>query len=230
MKTVGIHQPGYLPWLGFFKKMMNSDIFVFFDDVQYEKDGWQNRNQVRGPNDAIWLIVPVKAHLDSKINQVEIDNSKNWMNKHKKSLSYNYSKAPYFGECGKIVEYLYGKKYELLIDINIEFIKLVMDYLDIKTKTVFSSELQTTKNGSDKILEICKVLNADKYITGTVWAKNHLKIEEFQKANITVEFQEFQHPTYKQIHKGFIPQMSIIDLLFNEGKVSSKQILANAIV
>ena len=114
--------------------------------------------------------------------------------------------------------------------MNTEIIKFVMNELEIKSKIIFSSDLKISQNGSDKVLGICKALNADYYVTGTSWAKSHLKTKDFEKSNITIEFQEFQHPIYKQIHEKFIPRMSIIDLLFNEGKKKSKQILQNSIV
>ena len=95
MKTVSIHQPVYLPWLGFFKKIMSSDIFVFLDDVQYEKNGFQNRNKIRTYDGDMWLTVPVKAKSQTLLNEVSIDNSGNWSNKHIKSVFYNYSKTKY---------------------------------------------------------------------------------------------------------------------------------------
>jgi len=230
MTVVSIHQPEYLPWLGFFKKMMNSELFVFLDDVQFRKKGWQNRNRIRTNKGTALLSVPVHAHLYSNINKIVIDNNKNWSSKHKKSILYNYTPAPYFEEFKNSIEVLFEKKFEYLIDLNTEIIKFVMNELEIKSKIIFSSDLKISQNGSDKVLGICKALNADYYITGTSWAKSHLKIEDFKKSNITVKFQEFQHPIYTQIHGKFIPKMSVIDLLFNHGKKGTKEILQNSIV
>ena len=103
-----------------------------------------------------------------------------------------------------------------------------MNELEIKSKIVFSSDLEISKKGSDRVLDICKAVDADHYITGTFWAESNLRVEEFKKSNIDVEFQKFQHPTYKQIHGEFIPEMSIIDLLFNEGRKEAKKILQNS--
>ena len=114
--------------------------------------------------------------------------------------------------------------------MNTEIIKFVMNELEIKSKIIFSSDLKISQNGSDKVLGICKALDADYYVTGTSWAKSHLKIEDFKKSNITVKFQEFQHPIYTQIHGKFIPKMSVIDLLFNHGKKEAKEILQNSVV
>ena len=105
-----------------------------------------------------------------------------------------------------------------------------LSVMQIKTKVCFSSELNILKKGSDRVLDICKAVHAKNYITGTFWAESNLQIEEFQKANIDVEFQKFQHPTYNQIHGKFVPEMSIIDLLFNEGKSNAKKILQDSSV
>ena len=230
MTVAAIHQPEYLPWLGFFKKMMNSKLFVLLDDVQYEKKSWQNRNRIRTANGTALLSVPVHAHLDSKLNDVRIDNSKKRANKHKKSILFSYANAPYFEEYRNIIETIFEKKFEFLVDLNYEIIKLIMSELEIKSKIVFSSDLKIPQNTSERVLNICKIVNADHYITGATWARSHLKNEDFEKSNITIEFQELKHPIYKQIHEEFIPRMSIIDLLFNEGKKKSKQILQNSIV
>ena len=229
MTIVAIHQPEYLPWLGFFKKMMDSELFVFYDDVQFRKKGWQNRNRIRINDGTALLSIPVHTHSYPKINEVTIDNEKNWSIRHKKSILYNYARAPYFDEIKDFIESIFEKKFQYLLDLNTEIIKFIMNELEIKSKIVFSSELEISKKGSDRVLDICKAVDADHYITGTFWAESNLRVEEFKKSNIDVEFQKFQHPIYKQIHGEFIPEMSIIDLLFNEGRKEAKKILQNSI-
>ena len=205
MKVVAIHQPEYLPWLGFFKKMMNVELFVFLDDVQFRKKGWQNRNRIRINDGTTLLSIPVHTHSYPKINEVTIDNEKNWSMRHKKSILYNYARAPYFGEIKDFIESIFEKKFQYLVDLNTEIIKFIMNELEIKSKIVFSSELEISKKGSDRVLDICKAVDADHYITGTFWAESNLRVEEFKKSNIDVEFKKFQHATYKQIHGKFIP-------------------------
>jgi len=226
---IAIHQPEYLPWLGFFKKMMNVELFVFLDDVQFRKKGWQNRNRIRINDGTALLSIPVHTHSYPKINEVTIDNEKNWSIRHKKSILYNYARAPYFDEIKDFIESIFEKKFQYLVDLNTEIIKFIMNELEIKSKIIFSSELEISKKGSDRVLDICKAVDADHYITGTFWAESNLRVEEFKKSNIDVEFQKFQHPIYKQIHGEFIPEMSIIDLLFNEGRKEAKKILQNSI-
>lgn len=228
MKVIGIHQPGYLPWLGFFKKMLNSDIFVYFDDVSFVKNNYYNRNLIRTNAGPLQLTIPIRMNEESKINDVKIDNSKNWQAKHKKSIIHNYSKAKHFKNYSNFIEELYEKKFERLIDINIEIIEFLKKEFSIKAKTVFSSELNVTGSASERILEICKQLDAEKYITGTVWAKKFLNVQDFKNNNISVEFQEFIHPEYKQLDNNFIPNIAAIDLLFNEGDINSAKILKEA--
>jgi len=146
---VSIHQPGYLPWLGFFKKIQSSDIFVFLDDVQFEKNGWHNRNKIKTSENWMWLTVPVNAKLGTNLNQIRIDYSSKWIKKHKKSIELNYSKSEFFDKYWSNFENIYEKKYELLVDLNMAFIKKIMEFLDIKTKILFSSSLEITEKKKD---------------------------------------------------------------------------------
>ncbi len=229
MTIVGIHQPGYLPWLGFFKKMMNVDVFVFLDDAQFVKNNFYHRNKIKTTNGVIWLTVPVLAEREkTKINQVKIDNSKNWAKKHLKSILFNYSNARFFDDFSDYFKNLYEKEFDLLLDLNIEIINFVKKSLKIQTKTCFASEFNIQKTSSERVLDICKSLKTDQYISGTVWAKENLDLNKFKENKITVEFQEFQHPEYYQIHGKFENAMSVIDLLFNEGIENSRKILEEA--
>jgi hypothetical protein len=231
MKTISIHQPSYLPWLSYFKKMMDSDIFVFLDDVQYEKNGWQNRNKIRTNNGSVWLTVPVTSQFGTKLNEIKIDKTSNWLEKHKKSLLINYSKSKYFKDIWQDLEPIYEQDYELLIQINMKIIEFIMKKLQIQTKTIFSSELNIKETGSNRILNICKKLNADVYLSGKGLPGNKYLIpEDFLHNNILIKYLDFQHPTYHQLYEPFLPNLSTIDLLFNAGCNSSKyfQIFSNS--
>lgn len=226
MTTISIHQPGYHPWLGFFKKIMSCDLFVFLDDVQYEKNGWHNRNKIKTSYTDMWLTVPVKSSYGTNLNEIKIDNSNNWIQKHKKSIQLNYAKTPYFQKFWEFFDLIYEKKYELLIDVNIDVINSILKILKINTKTIFSSDLNISQTKSDRILEICKTLGADKYLSGSL-GKGYLKSEDFSKSKIEILFQNFNHPIYTQIYPPFLPNMATIDLIFNEGE-KSKEILNSA--
>jgi len=228
MTIISIHQPGYLPWLPFFKKIMDADLFVFLDDVQYQKNGFMNRNKIRTSSNSLWLTVPVHANLDSNLNQVTIDTKSNWPIKHKKTLLINYSKAEYFVEIWTHFEAIYDTKFEFLIDLNMHIITVMMELLNIHTKTILSSELGILEKGSNRIIEICKALGADTYISGSgLPGKPYLILDDFAKNNINVKFYDFQYPVYKQHFEPFVPNLSAIDLLFNEGN-NSKNILLNS--
>ena len=216
MTTISIHQPVYLPWLGFIEKIISSEKFVFLDDVQFEKNGFQNRNKIRTYDGEMWLTVPVKVKSQTLLKDVKINYSVDWINKHKKSIIQNYKKAEFFDNYWLELEKIYDEKYEYLVELNIEIIKFLFNKLKIKTKTLFSSELRISDKGSNRILEICKILNADRYISG-ISGKKYLLIDDFERQKIKLEFQNFQHPTYEQVFDPFYPNMAMIDLLFNEG-------------
>lgn len=223
MKTISVHQPGYLPWLGFFKKVQSSDIFVFLDDVQFEKNGWHNRNKIFSGEDSMWLTVPVHVKFGMNLNEVRIDYSSNWIKKHEKSIEMNYGKSSFFDKYWSDFKKIYEKKHEFLINLNMEIIKKSIEILNIKTETILSSSLDIKEKKSARILQICQSLNASTYIAGTL-GKNYIDTNDFEKKNINVIFQNFQHPTYSQKSKSFLPNMAIIDLLFNEGN-NAEQIL-----
>ena len=205
--------------MGYFHKIMHSDIFVFLDDVQYESKGWQNRNRIKTPNGAAWLTVPVTASPSTLINEVKIAGSDPWQRIHKKTIMANYSKSEYF-ELWSEFEPLYGKKYELLVDVDMDIIRTFMKILRIDTKTVFSSELGVTTKKSDLNRDICRTLGADTYISGAL-GSNYLKLDDFKKHGIEVKFQHVEHPVYRQRFGEFLPNLSTLDLLFNMGPDSS---------
>tara|TARA_B110000116_G_scaffold68455_1_gene59036 strand:+ start:296 stop:1015 length:720 start_codon:yes stop_codon:yes gene_type:complete len=222
MVTIAIHQPEHHPWLGFFKKMSQTDIFIFFDDVQYNSSGFQNRNYIKTNTGKTLLSVPVLSKFDSKINEIKIDKTKNWFKKHKKSIMTNYSKTDFFEEYKNKIEEIYETEYEYLIELNTKVIKFFLNELKIKTKIIFSSSLNLDSNSPKKILEICKKFNADKYISGVHWGLENLNLKEFSDNQIKIEFQKFLHPIYKQCHSPFIPNLSTLDLILNEGENGRK--------
>jgi hypothetical protein len=226
MTIISIHQPGYIPWLGFFDKIFSCEKFVFLDDVQFQKNEFQNRNKIRVFDGDMWLTVPVKSKSDTLLYDVKIDNTSNWIKKHIKSIELNYSNSEFFNEYWPEFELIFRKKYDNLINLNIDIIKFLLEKLKIKTETICSSELNISDKNSDRILKICKALKAETYISG-ISGKNYLNIDDFKKNGIDIIFQKFQHPTYHQVFEPFHLNMSTIDLLFNEGGKASKIIKNN---
>ncbi|MBI5042756.1 MAG: WbqC family protein [Nitrospirae bacterium] len=223
MKIV-ILQPGYLPWLGFFDLMRRSDIFLIFDDVQYTVRDWRSRNRIKTPHGAMWLTVPVKSADARKklIRDVKIDNTKPWQKKHFKSLKSFYSRAKYFKEIMELINGIYKRNYTFLIDVDMDIILKIKEYLPLESSIYFSSEIPSAGQKNEKLLSICKFLNTTRYLSGNS-AKNYLKESFFTDEGITVEWHNYQHPYYNQLwlkEQGFISHLSIIDLLFNHGPES----------
>jgi hypothetical protein len=218
---ISIHQPLFIPWIGYFDKINKADIFVILDHVQYTKGSWINRNKIKMANNEILLTIPViKTALNTPINAIKIDFSKKWIRKHLDTIKYSYKKAPYFDEIYLILENSYMEKQEYLALFNQKLIEIFCEYLEIHTKIIKSSELNVSGNKSQLLLNICKELKADTYIIGMGGNNNYIDFELFKKNNIKIQPQQFHHPTYPQLGKDFIPNLSIIDLLFNKGKDS----------
>jgi len=223
------HQPNYLPYVGFFNKAMNCDIFELTDHVQYTKKEWQNRNKIRTTKGWMWLTVPVlnKYKHEQKINEVRIDNDKKWSDKHWKSLQLNYKKSPFFHEYRDFFDNIYSKKWERLVDLNITIIRYLFEQLDIRAKIIRSSELNIEENKTGMIIEMCKKLNADTYLSG-MGGVAYLQESKFKEKDIRLIYQNFKHPIYDQRFTPFISNLSTIDLMFNYGSEKSRDIILNS--
>jgi hypothetical protein len=221
LKTICIRQPGYIPNIGFFKKIQSVDEFVYLDDVKYKRGAWDNRNYIKATGGKLLLSVPIHNNRDEKLNEAKIVNSINWQKKHKVSIENNYSKAPYFKQYWLQIEKILQKNWDRLIELNFALIDFFNLSLDIKTKTIKSSELKIHNTGSQRLLNICKKLNAEIYLSGEL-GKNYLDNDLFKNEGIKVVYEKFEPPKYNQIYGDFIPNLSVIDLLFNEGPNAAK--------
>lgn len=223
MRIVGILQPGYLPWLGFFEQMLRSDIFVIYDDVQYDKHGWRNRNRVKGPQGPVWLTVPVrlKGLNKPKINEVKIDPAQSrWAKKHCETLRQLYGKAPFFSQYYPHLEKILKQTWDRLVDLDMALIRLISDWLGLAPEIVMSSSLGCqAADPTARLIEICRTMEADIFYEGSS-GKNYLDLSRFAAAGLQVVFQEYQCRPYPQLHGEFIPYLSIVDLLFNCGPES----------
>jgi len=224
MTIICIRQPGYLPNIGFFKKVQSSDVFVYLDDAQYAIRSWDNRNKIRNGNKTAWLTIPVVHPYHKKLNQVEISYTKDWVNNHINLIEANYSKAPYFNNYWEEIKSIIEKKWIKLIELNIALIEHCILLLEISTERRKSSELKVNQMGTKRLLEICEKLGATTYRSG-IMGKEYLDEKIFKEKDINVIYENFQHPTYHQQGKEFLFNMSIIDLLFNEGDNAKKIIL-----
>ena len=225
---VVILQPSYLPWLGYFDQMSNCDAFVIYDDVQFDKNGWRNRNRIKTAQGPQWLTVPVLiSGRDFPINRdVEINNTVSWGSKQIKSIRQNYGKAPFFNDYFDALEIVLTRSWRFLIDLDMEFIFLLMQQLGMRTKIYFASELNIPKTGkAERLIDICRHLGADAFLEGEA-GKNYIDEADFSRAGIRLEFHGYQHPVYRQLHGPFISHLSSIDLLFNHGG-AALEILTN---
>ena len=216
--SVFIHQPDFMPWVGFFQKLKKSDIFVVLDDVQFIRRGWINRDKILINNKASWITVPVKSKGQYKelIKNIMIDHSKNWVDEFSKIIFHNYHKCPYYEfHSYKIIE-IFKKKQKYLIDLNMELIEYISNYFEIKRKKIFSSGLKIKKKKGDKILEILKLLNANEYITGT-GSRNYLDEKIFEKENIKLNFFD-KYLDFKNDEKSPKEILSVLDYILKSNK------------
>lgn len=223
---VAIHQPEYLIWLGLIDKIAQADIFVILDNVQFEKNNFQNRNKIRTKDGWAWLTIPLKKHpFLTLIQDIEIASDNNWQKKQLNLIKSNYHQAPFFQLYYSRLENIILEDHGSLAALNMELMKFVLEEFGITTSIVRSSEFNLPKDDFkiNANLTICKFLNADTYLSGS-GGKSYLDSSKFVTANIKVKFQEFQHPIYSQQFEPFIPCMSSIDLLFNYGS-KAKEIL-----
>lgn len=223
------HQPVYLPWLGFFHKIIVSDLFVIFDDVSYSKKMWYNRNYISGPNNKILLTVPVKFNISDKTKHKDIliDNSNNWQKKHWKSIYLSYSSYPFFSKYEKELEEIYSKKWIKLVDLNLSLIFKILDWMNVRTKIVRASDYKLKKNKSELIIEMCQKLNFNHYLFGEL-GKNYCDVNKFKNNHIKPYFQKYNHPRYKTWkNRKFFENICILDLVFNCGDASINIIKQN---
>jgi len=222
---VAVHQPQYIPWLGYFHKIAACDKFVFLDNVQYKQREFQNRNRIRVDKGWAWLTVPVITSEGSRIkmSEVAIDNTMPWQRKHLGSIKTAYSSSAYFNVHFPFFEDVFLRRWDKLAVLNVHIVRYILAYLSIDTPICFESELDVRTTRTVRIIDICKRLGASAYLSG-VGAKTYLDESLFQASDIELKYQEFHHPEYKQCFEPFMPYMSIIDLLFNEGP-RAKEIL-----
>jgi len=222
------HQPQYLPGLRLFDKIARADVFVYLDTVPMESSGYENRNKIKTDQGWQWLTVPVqrKGYQSTPMWMIHIDNTKPWRRKHWKTIQTSYMACNYWSDNADWLADIYLSDDTILSELNFGILlnilgKLDLDHIDIK----FARDYKFKGHKSDLVLDMCKKLGATKYIFGAK-GRDYAKVEDFEREGIELEFQDYKHPQYNQLHGEFIPNLSIIDLLFNEGP-KSLEILVN---
>jgi WbqC-like protein family len=221
------HQPVYLPWLGLFHKIASADLFCYFDIVQYQTKDYNNRNKIKTHSGELWLSVPVesKGHLEKCVGDIRIVQN-SWQRKHVKSLQHAYQKAPYFGDyMPELESILLGKSQGTLAELNFELLRFLLRALAITTPLVKASDYEFQGAKSELVLDMCRKLKADVYIFGSQ-GRDYADVASFLVAGVQPYFQDYRHPSYRQQHGEFLPYMSVIDILFNEGPKSREILLS----
>lgn len=231
---VAIHQPHYLPWLGYLSRMACADLFVLLDHVQFERRNYQNRTRVRIAGEARWLSVPLEQRSrEETIAEKRIDNSlegpRHWSRVHWLTLRHAYREAPYLKNHVHRLQSIYEARYERLVDLNCALLEFLREAFAIRTPLVKSSSLAPQGAKSDMVLDICRRAGARSLLVGLGGSRAYLDREAFARAGVGLVFQQFEHPVYPQHgREPFIGGLSALDLLLNCGP-ESRRILDSAV-
>lgn len=218
VKRLVVLQPSFLPWLGHLDQYVWADTFVLYDDTQFDKHGWRNRNRILTPNGITWLTVPVKTKgLNKPLNtEVPINNQGNWQKKMLATIRQSYSKCDFFETYFPGLEEALGKEYELLLDLNLATFRWLTESLGLPWKVVRSSQLDVPGRKTERLVALCEKFSATDYLTGDA-ARDYLDERQFEDAGVRVHWHNYEHPVYDQGTEEFVPYLSVVDLLFREG-------------
>lgn len=226
-KVVVIHQPDFVPYLGFFHRFLHADMYIALDHVQFvhSNRSWTHRDKIKTAQGEKWLTVSVKkAPRDAAINRIELSTETDWRQDNLRLLEQNYRKAPYYGELMPQIEKLYAQPLHLLSDFNMASIEMLMDLLDVRIPWVWSSSLDPAGAKNELLVGLLQKVSATHYLSG-VGARDYFDPAPFEAASIEVVWQNFTHPVYAQQFGEFVPYLSALDVLFNHGITASREIL-----
>jgi len=222
MKKVAILQSNYIPWKGYFDLINSVDEFILYDDMQYTRRDWRNRNKIKTSNGLIWLTIPVevKGKYFQKIKDTKVADL-TWNRKHWNSILLNYSKAKYFKDFKDLFEDIYlNCDEEYLSEINFKFITAINQLLGIQTRVTWSSDYKLEEGKVERLIRLVKSVNGEEYISGPA-AKDYIDENLFSSNNIKLSWMDYQgYPEYKQLYGDFMHDVSVLDLIFNEGNDS----------
>lgn len=218
-KRVAIVQSCYIPWKGYFDMIAAVDEFILYDDMQYTRRDWRNRNQIKTPQGLIWLTVPVrvKGKYHQAIRDTGIEGME-WAASHWKSLCLNYKRAPHFDSIAKLLEPFYtARQYTHLSELNQILLQAICDNLGVKTKLTRSWDYALAPGKTERLVDLCRQAEATEYISGPL-AKDYLDAGQFPNAGIKLTWFDYEgYPAYPQLWGEFRHEVSIVDLLFNCG-------------
>jgi len=216
--TLVVLQPGYLPWLGYFDLLHRADVFVHYDDVQFDKHGWRNRNRVKGSRGAVWLTVPVRhsGRFGQSILDVETDDRQDWRRKHLSTIAQLYARAPFVDTILPRLRDILDRPWPRLVELDLATIDWLAVELGVSTPRHRASALAIGGDRNERLLNLCRHFGATRYLSGNA-ARAYLDVEQFAAAGIEVTWHDYLHPVYPQLHNAFVPYLSILDLLLNVG-------------
>jgi hypothetical protein len=221
-RTAVIMQPTYLPWCGYFDLMDQADIFVLLDSVQFDRRSWQQRNRVKGPQGEQWLTVPVrsKGRVEQRIADVEIDTSSGFARRHVESLRHLYAKAPFYAAHAESLARILENGHARLAELSGDVIKWLRDALAITTPIVRSSVLEVTGKRVELLVDVCGAVGADCYLS-PAGSRGYIEADDlFAQRGIALRYHAYSPVPYRQLHGAFLPYLSLVDVLFNEGERS----------
>ena len=223
---VTMHQPNYLPWIGLFSKVMQTECFVIMDTFQYTRHGIIHRNKIRTNAGGSYLTIPIgKEFATARITDVELPRDKAWREIHWQSIYQNYIKTDFFKEHADFFDKLYHQDFQYLWQINLNIIRYMLQCFHINVEIIMASDLNLDINlkHTDMIIAVLKSIGATTYLSGQS-GRDYMELGKFQQNNLICKFAKFNHPVYQQRYPGFEPNLSAIDLLFNVGPQSAQVI------
>lgn len=216
---VAIHQPQYLPWLGYFDKLDSADLFIFLDTVQFKKHEWQNRNRIRVKDGWQWLTVPIIDRFPERIDCVQVNAATDWQRKHCQALRLHYGRAPFWEPLGPELAALLERPWSRLAELNVAVTDLLCRHLGIRTTRVLASSLSAREEPTDRLIDLCRAVGATVYLAGQS-GPAYMDVGRFAEAGIAVQIQAYAHPEYPQRYRPFVSHLAVVDLLFNCGPES----------
>ena len=213
---VTIHQPQFLPWLGYLDKIDRADLFILLDTVQFKKNEWQNRNRIRTANGWQWLTVPVLHHFGQRVQEVTINPAAAWREQHLRALEMHYARAPFRDRYLPALQEIYAQGWTKLSELNVVVIRWLLQAYGIGTPLRCASGMVAREEPTDRLIDICRVVGATQYLAGP-GADGYMDKPRFEASGVELEIQEFRHPSYRQVYEPFEPNLSAIDLLFCMG-------------
>jgi hypothetical protein len=217
---VSVHQPQYLPWLGYFDKIDQADVFVLLDTVQFKKNEWQNRNRIKTAQGAQWITVPVMYRFPHLIREVEINHREKWQHKQRQTILSNYRKAPFWSILEPFFEEIFSTEWDTIAGLNIHVVRRLAAILGIETPLFVASEIGAFPEDPDeRLIALTRHFGADCYLAGS-GGQGYMDLEKYREQGVEVVFQQYRHPVYNQLYGDFEPFLSVIDLIFNHGKES----------